>query len=159
MIKIPCKHKLKWDYKGAGILSPKNPYTQKDWNQTLSTMINKSSAIIHRNSLCGGADTIRMNCKMFQILNTLEYYNLNGDGELNNYHVIIDNMIYDDVIYVYNSKIIEDPNYNLVPKFKRRIENEIGEVSFVYGTKKEIKKYKRDLIIKLKISNYKPYEN
>jgi|TARA_R110000824_G_scaffold156963_6_gene330378 hypothetical protein len=147
MINIKCKTKLNWNYKGFEYSLAANAYTQKDWNQTLITRINQCSAIIYSKSVSGGADTIRMNSKIFEIVKSFEYYNLNLDGKLNKYNVIVDDMIFDDVIYVYSARIVEDPNYNLVPN-----KDDVNK-SFVVGNAKEIKKYKRSLIAKIEILN------
>lgn len=167
MIKLKCKIKLKWDYEGWRKLGHNTPFTQRDWNQTLVTRINQCSAHIHKASLRGGADTIRMNSNMFEIIESLEYYNHNGDKKLSKYNVIIDDLIYDDVVYVYNSMIVEDKTYRLVPQIKEKahtpkatlfsngtIETELGEVSFKIGTPKEVKEHKKELIAKIKIENY-----
>ena len=166
MIKILHKYKFDWDYTGWDVSSD-SPYTQKDWNQTLITRINQTSANIHKASFTGGGDTIRTNSKIFNIIKTLEYYNLNGDGKLTKFNVVVDDLILGNVIYVYNARTVEDPNFVFVPKVKKIkssgtkifsspnvVEEVIGEVSFVAGTKKEIKKFKKSLVGKINIKNY-----
>jgi len=171
MIKIPHKWKFEWDYEGY----PKkedSPYTQKDWNQTLITRINQTSANIHKASLTGGADTIRLNSRMFNIIETLEYYNLKGDGKLTRFNVVVDDLILRNVIYVYNARTVEDGHFVYVPKItetktsgnteitfvgnpnNNMVEVDLGEIAFVKGTKKEIKKFKKSLIGKITIKNY-----
>ena len=50
---------LRWDYNGwQRIGTPSTVYTQKDWNQTLMTQINKISAQIQKSTLRGGASLI-----------------------------------------------------------------------------------------------------
>jgi|TARA_R110000851_G_scaffold251971_5_gene404499 hypothetical protein len=164
MLKISHKFKVDWDFEGY---PSKSPYTQKDWNQTLHTKINLCSAHIHKVSMRGGGDTIRLNNRIFNLLETLEYYNLKGDGKLKGFEVVIDDLILEDVIYVYNAKNYRErfvpkikqtktsiTNTNLNSPLERNIETAMGEITFELGNDKEIKKYRKSLVSKITILNY-----
>jgi len=171
MIKIPHKHKLTWDYEGwVGYTSPKNPYSQKDWNRTLITKINQMSAIIFKASMRGGANRIRCNENTLKILKTLDYSyeNMEISGR---FKIIVDDLILENVIYVYSSRIHEKPflfpvvtendSENIEPPIFEsplgEIEYNLGAVSFkveTKSTKKEGDKYRRTSVGKIKILNY-----
>ena len=51
-------------------------YTQKDWNQTLMTQINKISAQIQKSTLRGGASFIVVSAEISAVLNDLEYFHV-----------------------------------------------------------------------------------
>lgn len=68
---------LRWDYNGwQRIGTPSTVYTQKDWNQTLMTQINKISAQIRKSTLRGGASFIVVSAEISAVLNDLEYFHV-----------------------------------------------------------------------------------
>ena len=68
---------LRWDYNGwRKASSAANPYTQKDWNQTLITKINQVSAQIHKTTLRGGANFIVVSSEISAIFDDLEYFHV-----------------------------------------------------------------------------------
>jgi hypothetical protein len=68
---------LRWDYNGwKKASSASNPYTQKEWNQTLVTMINQISAQIHKATLRGGANFIVVSSEISAVFNDLEYFHV-----------------------------------------------------------------------------------
>ncbi len=68
---------LRWDYNGwRKSSSAANPYTQKDWNQTLITRINQTSAQIHKSTLRGGANFIVVSSELSAIFDDLEYFHV-----------------------------------------------------------------------------------
>lgn len=68
---------LRWDYNGwQRIGTPSTVYTQKDWNQTLMTAVNKISAQIQKSTLRGGASFIVVSAEISAVLNDLEYFHV-----------------------------------------------------------------------------------
>jgi hypothetical protein len=68
---------LRWDYNGwRRAATSANPYTQKDWNQTLITRINQLSAQIHKSTLRGGANFIIVSSEISAIFDDLEYFHV-----------------------------------------------------------------------------------
>lgn len=68
---------LKWDYAGwRKAATSANPYTQKDWNQTLITKVNQISAQIHKTTLRGGANFIVVSSEISAVFNDLEYFHV-----------------------------------------------------------------------------------
>jgi len=68
---------LRWDYNGWRKASTSaNPYTQKDWNQTLITRVNQLSAQIHKSTLRGGANFIVVSSEISAIFDDLEYFHV-----------------------------------------------------------------------------------
>jgi hypothetical protein len=68
---------LRWDYNGWRRASTSaNPYTQKDWNQTLITRVNQLSAQIHKSTLRGGANFIVVSSEISAIFDDLEYFHV-----------------------------------------------------------------------------------
>tara|TARA_R110000796_G_scaffold252137_1_gene385306 strand:- start:9223 stop:9744 length:522 start_codon:yes stop_codon:yes gene_type:complete len=171
MIQIPYKHTLEWDYEGwRDSTNPSNPYTQKDWNQTLITKINQMSAIIFKASMRGGANRVRCNEKTLKILKTLEYFyeNMEISGK---YKIIVDDLILDNTFYVYSSRIHKTPF--LFPiitendngdKGNPIFESPLGGVEYNLGavslkvetksTKKECDEHRRSSVGKITILNY-----
>lgn len=84
---------LRWDYNGWRRVSPggTNPYTQKDWNQTLITAINQLSAQIHKSTLRGGANWIVVSSEVSAIFDDLEYFHVsNAAPEQDQYNMGIE---------------------------------------------------------------------
>jgi hypothetical protein len=84
---------LRWDYNGWRRVSPggTNPYTQKDWNQTLITTINQLSAQIHKSTLRGGANWIVVSSEVSAIFDDLEYFHVsNAAPEQDQYNMGIE---------------------------------------------------------------------
>ena len=68
---------LRWDYNGwRKAATSANPYTQKDWNQTLITRLNQVSAQIHKSTLRGGANFIVVSSEISAIFDDLEYFHV-----------------------------------------------------------------------------------
>jgi hypothetical protein len=68
---------MRWDYNGwRKSSSAANPYTQKDWNQTLITKLNQTSAQIHKSTLRGGANFIVVSSEVSAIFDDLEYFHV-----------------------------------------------------------------------------------
>lgn len=68
---------LRWDYAGwRKASSAANPYTQKEWNQTLITRVNQISAQIHKSTLRGGANFIVVSSEISAIFDDLEYFHV-----------------------------------------------------------------------------------
>jgi hypothetical protein len=68
---------LRWDYNGwRRAATSANPYTQKDWNQTLITRVNQLSAQIHKSTLRGGANFIVVSSEISAIFDDLEYFHV-----------------------------------------------------------------------------------
>lgn len=160
MINIPHTHKFEWDYEGwRNQLSHTNPYTQENWNQTLIAKINQISNAIYQTSLRGGADRIRCNQNILKILKTLAYF-YEDNTISGRYKVIIDDLILDDVIYVYSSRIHEKPF--LFPLKELEVENfdikvVMSEISFkveTKDTKKEGDEHRKKQVGKIMILNY-----
>jgi hypothetical protein len=68
---------LRWDYNGWRKASTSSsPYTQKDWNQTLITKVNQTSAQIHKSTLRGGANFIVVSSEISAVMDDLEYFHV-----------------------------------------------------------------------------------
>ncbi len=68
---------LRWDYNGWRKTSnAAQPYTQKEWNQTLITKLNQISAQIHKSTLRGGANFIVVSSEISAIFDDLEYFHV-----------------------------------------------------------------------------------
>jgi hypothetical protein len=83
---------LRWDYNGWKRLGGSaQPYTQKDWNQTLITAINQLSAQIHKSTLRGGANWIVVSSEISAIFDDLEYFHVsNASPEQDQYNMGIE---------------------------------------------------------------------
>ncbi len=83
---------LRWDYNGwRKSSSAANPYTQKDWNQTLITRINQTSAQIHKSTLRGGANFIVVSSELSAIFDDLEYFHVSdANPEQDSYNMGIE---------------------------------------------------------------------
>ncbi len=83
---------LRWDYNGWKRLGGSaQPYTQKDWNQTLITAINQLSAQIHKSTLRGGANWIVVSSEISAIFDDLEYFHVsNAAPEQDQYNMGIE---------------------------------------------------------------------
>ena len=170
MINIPHKHTTEWDYKGwKNELHHYNPYTQKDWNQTLLTKLNLMSTYITKASFRGGGNRVRCNGQTVELLKTLESYNHseNDSNIANMYRVIVDDLILDNSIYVYSYRIHEKrfliPNIKLsdnsfeTPNGDFDMEKALRELSFKVETdetKEEGDEHRRNLVGKIKILGY-----
>lgn len=85
----------KWDYKGSSTdmiaatgSGASNLYTQKTWNQTLITVINRVSSQIHKSTLKGGATWAVTSTEVCNIFNDLEtFYTSNADPEQDNFNM------------------------------------------------------------------------
>ena len=67
----------RWDYNGWRKTSnAAQPYTQKEWNQTLITKLNQISAQIHKSTLRGGANFIVVSSEISAIFDDLEYFHV-----------------------------------------------------------------------------------
>lgn len=83
---------LRWDYNGwRRAATSANPYTQKDWNQTLITRVNQISAQIHKSTLRGGANFIVVSSEISAIFDDLEYFHVSdANAEQDQYNMGIE---------------------------------------------------------------------
>ncbi len=83
---------LRWDYNGwRKAATSANPYTQKDWNQTLITRLNQTSAQIHKSTLRGGANFIVVSSEISAIFDDLEYFHVSdANPEQDSYNMGIE---------------------------------------------------------------------
>jgi hypothetical protein len=83
---------LRWDYNGwRKAATSANPYTQKEWNQTLITRVNQTSAQIHKSTLRGGANFIVVSSEISAIFDDLEYFHVsNASPEQDQYNMGIE---------------------------------------------------------------------
>ena len=83
---------LRWDYNGwRKAATSANPYTQKEWNQTLITRINQTSAQIHKSTLRGGANFIVVSSEISAIFDDLEYFHVSdANPEQDSYNMGIE---------------------------------------------------------------------
>ena len=83
---------LRWDYNGWRKASTSaSPYTQKDWNQTLITRVNQTSAQIHKSTLRGGANFIVVSSEISAIFDDLEYFHVSdANPESDSYNMGIE---------------------------------------------------------------------
>jgi hypothetical protein len=107
-----------WNYLGWKNWDIQLGYPQRDWAQTLMTRINEISASIHMRSCVydektkitselGPADTIIMNEHCFEIIKSLEFFNVENSSLVSK-KVIVDNTIDEDVIFVLRKDIPDD---------------------------------------------------
>jgi len=76
----------RWNYYGwKGTNTQK--YTQKEWNQTLITIINQISAQIHKSTLRGGANFIVVSSEVSAALDDLETFMTSGNNEDDRYNL------------------------------------------------------------------------
>lgn len=79
--------------------------TQKEWNQTLITAINKISAEIHRRTLRGGANWIVCSTEVGAVLNDIEKFHAANEAEQMDFNMGIEKMGTLGVSY----KVFKDP--------------------------------------------------
>jgi hypothetical protein len=72
-LKNAAPYKRHWDYFGWKNQGSQK-YTQKEWNQTLITEINRVSAQIHKATLRGGANYIVVSTEVSAILDDIEHF-------------------------------------------------------------------------------------
>jgi len=82
----------RWDYYGwRKAAQASNAYTQKDWNQTLITIVNQISAQIHKTTLRGGANFIVVSSEISAIFDDLEYFHVSdASAEQDEYNMGIE---------------------------------------------------------------------
>jgi hypothetical protein len=85
----------KWDYNewryGGTNGATLQGYTQKDWNQTLVTIINQISAQIHKTTLRGGANWVVVSSEVSAVFDDLEYFHVsNAEPEQDQYNMGIE---------------------------------------------------------------------
>lgn len=68
----------RWDYNGLRKQSNTYYGTQKDWNQTLITLINQISAQIHKSTLRGGATWVVVSPEISAVFDNLEYFHVSS---------------------------------------------------------------------------------
>jgi len=165
MIDIPYKHETEWNYLGWKELEGSQRNFQKDWNQTILTKINMMSAYIFRESMRGGANAIRGNSKMLSLIQTLEYYDPKKNMLGYKYNLEIDDLISEDILYVYRDSIKKRDILIPLIKFQEEeisidiLDNnqfeELGEVYFkVSQNDEKIIEFKKSLVSKINILNY-----
>lgn len=162
MTKDDCKFNFEWDYlEWKSRVLEGSTYDQRDWNQTLMTKINQTSATIHKASLRGGANkiiTIKKLQPLFEILDYYFGYRLGGRYvvEFNDdlcFKFGVKFKYPEDVIYVFNSEVERDRV--LVPNISEATEEQWGEVSFRFpDTHEELVEYKKRLCGSVTILNY-----
>jgi len=79
----------RWDYTGWRKTSTSvTSYTQKEWNQTLITMVNQINAQVHKATLRGGVNWVVVSSEISAILDDLEYFHVsNADAESDTYNM------------------------------------------------------------------------
>lgn len=82
----------RWDYNGwQRLATTSTVYTQKDWNQTLITTVNRISAQIQKSTLRGGANWIVVSAEISAVLNDLEYFHVtDANAEADTYNMGIE---------------------------------------------------------------------
>lgn len=97
-----CKHVNEWDYKIPYELFKDNKFfgEQNDWNQTLMTKMNQTSAMIFKSSYRGGANVVEINPKLLTLFDTLEYYQPILKSLSGRYVVIENDELEDNVIFM-----------------------------------------------------------
>lgn len=68
---------------------------------SLVTKISQISNQIHKSGGIGGGNTVKMNSKVFDIFKKIEYFHSDIMKLCGRYDVIIDDLIEDDILYVY----------------------------------------------------------
>ena len=103
-IVIVMENKLTWDYLGCHEFVNHGFFNlQNDWNQTLITKINQLSAQIHKSTLRGGANVIKMHPRFLPLFDTLEYFKVLKSGKMmltSKYEIILDENIEENVLFV-----------------------------------------------------------
>lgn len=103
---------FEWDFKGwEEIVTKPNQFNQKDWNATLVTKINQTSANIFQASNRIGANEIHINPKLAPLFFTLEYYHIGAEGGYGypsgslsgRYRTFYNEELPEDSIYIFNS--------------------------------------------------------
>jgi len=91
-LRVGAAWQLRWDYNGWRKASTAaSPYTQKDWNQTLITRLNQTSAQIHKSTLRGGANFIVVSSEISAIFDDLEYFHVSdANPEQDSYNMGIE---------------------------------------------------------------------
>jgi hypothetical protein len=173
MINIEHNNELEWDYQGWRKVSDMPyAYTQKDWNQTLATKLNQASVEIHKYSFRGGADTIRVNQKMYNLISTLEYFDSATSKIAGRYKVVVDNLLFNDEIYIFFDKGLSEFGYSyanaLIPKTEKkegveyttveidgRLETTLAELTLSFSHDEEAnKEHYKNLVWKINVLNY-----
>jgi hypothetical protein len=91
-LRVAAAWSKRWDYFGwRKAASASNAYTQKDWNQTLLTIVNQISAQIHKTTLRGGANFIVVSSEISAIFDDLEYFHVSdASAEQDEYNMGIE---------------------------------------------------------------------
>ena len=84
----------RWDANGwQRKATPSTVYTQKDWNQTLITEVNRISGQIQKSTLRGGANFIVVSSEISAALNDLEYFHVtDAQAESDQYNMGIEKL-------------------------------------------------------------------
>jgi hypothetical protein len=144
--------RLSWNYMGWGGFTPENPYTQKDWNQTLMTKMNQLSAQIYQKSHRGGATHVLVHPKFRFLIDSLEYFNRETSKITNRFDVIFDKRVDENMIFVLNKKLIDSEIIMVSDTSTER-----GVETFLQTkdcTKEEIREYRKNLTGYIIIENY-----
>lgn len=125
---------LDWDYNGA--TNNVNFFgTQQDWNQTLITVINTISAVIHRKTLSGGANLLIVSPEIEPIIQNLsymiyDYKEFAGYCKLGTlgkrYSIISSTLITEPDVIIVARAILSDKNIK-----KTEIENYFGTIDIL----------------------------
>ena len=145
---MEVKFNIEWDYNGwEKLVTFADSYTQIEWNQTLITRINQISASIHQVTYISGANAIKTNKDIFNIIKSFEYYNPNTKKLGERYDVIIDDTIKDNNIFIYNTKGLD---LNFIYDVENCKSNDDSELDSIKLITKDINDYSED-----EISNYR----
>ena len=134
---MKAKFKHEWDYLGWKNQPDYSSvgYYQKDWNQTLLTKINQSSAQIGKESYRGGGNNIFVHPKTFMLLKESEYFHINGSEAFlaGRFKIHVDESLDPDKIYVKHiDKDFEKVKENLKkPNLCRAIKVKSSEGEFM----------------------------
>ena len=174
---MEAKFNTTWDYLGYKDKNYKNLLDiQKDWNQTLITMVNLMSANIFQKTYRSGANLIKVNSEVFKIFKTMEFFSTNFETRQHKlserYIIEIDDSL-DNVVYVIreteHDKMLREKNliecYN--QSFQQNNLSEIAFKIFVKDSEEHKKALENEnnvfitddcLVGKIEILNYNPEE-
>jgi len=97
--------KEKWDYLGCmGRGIEVDTYMSNAWCQTLLTVVNRVSSLIHIASRESGANTISINPYLLPIFEAMLHFDMSNSVLAGKYKVYLDNTLPLDKVYVYISK-------------------------------------------------------
>lgn len=107
-----AKWKLTWDYQ-AYKTHHSNLYTQADWDTTLLTKINQTSAQIFKASMYGGANELKMHPIVFSIIKNFEYYDDEKKILSGRFKVTVDSTLPEDKLYIFRNDYPMEPMHHV----------------------------------------------